>query len=1077
MQANSTLCNLMATRSSTQESRSEYNDVKTIHVTEKDGSGETLSQDDAFKAWTMRTADVARELGTNIDTGLTNQEAEGLEKKYGPNLLDEGGGVSLTKIIISQIANAMVLVLLVCMVISFAIKDWISGGVIAGVAGINVFVGILQEYSAAKTMESLRSMSSPTARVIRNGEDETVPSKDLVPGDLIVVKVGDTVPADCRLIQGMNFETEEALLTGESMPVVKEYDITIAADAPVGDRVNMAFSSSTVSKGRATAIVTGTGMNTEIGRIAASLNDKESKIRKVPRDEQGKARKRDYSRAFFGTIKDLVGNFLGLNIGTPLHRLMSRLAVYLFFVAVIIAIVAMAAQKMDVTREVAVYAIVVAIAMIPASMVVVLTITMAMGTKAMAQRHVVIRKLDSLEALGSVNDICSDKTGTLTQGKMVVRRAWIPSWDTLSVTEATDPLNPNIGLTATEEGHVVKEIDDANKPLSQYMLTAGMANIANINEVHGEWKANGDPTEIAIQVFVTRLHHDRAKFHDPEDHKRLKFSHLAEYPFDSSIKRMSAVYQDNKTDDITIFTKGATERILDLCDTWYGTEKGNDKPIPFTDVEHKLVFDKVDELASEGLRVLAFARRGNADPSVDYSKAERNEIEKNLTFLGLVGIYDPPRPESAPAVKLAHRAGVNVHMLTGDHPSTATAIAKEVGIIPKKLDDLTPEVVKAMVMTASQFDALSDEQIDALPVLPLVVARCSPQTKVRMIDALHRRGAFCAMTGDGVNDSPSLKKADVGIAMGMAGSDVAKEASDIVLSDDNFASILSAVEEGRRMTDNIQKFVLHLLAGNVSQVLFLLIGLAFKAEDGFSVFPVSPVEVLWIIMITSGFPAMGLGMEKAQLNVMKRPPASAKNSIFTVEVILDMLVYGFAVAIICVVTFSSLIYGYWGGRPALGRGCNETYTDSCYAVFRTRSVTFAQMTWCLLVLAWEMIDLRRSMFYLTPNSPKGPYKQFFADLWRNQALFWSIIGGFVTLFPLCYIPVINKIVFKHLACKWEWAVAVGGLIVFIGAAELWKWCKRIYFRRHASEYAVHNPETDLGNGAFSRYNSMATTAV
>jgi Ca2+-transporting ATPase len=518
-----------------------------------------------------------------------------------------------------------------------------------------------------------------------------------------------------------------------------------------------------------------------------------------------------------------------------------------------------------------------------------------------------------------------------------------------------------------------------------------------------------------------------------------------------------------------VYTKGAVERLLGICSHWYGDAAGHPEKQPLEKADCDRIFETVNSLASEGLRVLAFAQRN--DNSTNWTETTREVVEQNLTFLGLVGIYDPPREESAGAVKQAHLAGINVHMLTGDHPGTAKAIAQEVGILPKNLSKFAPDVVESMVVTATQFDAMSDEQIDAMPLLPLVIARCAPQTKVRMIDALHRRKAFTAMTGDGVNDSPSLKRADVGIAMGIAGSDVAKDVSDIVLSDDNFASIMNAVEEGRRMSDNIQKFALHLLAGNIAQAAFLVGGLGFKDVDGFSVFPLSPVEVLWIIMITSSFPAMGLGQEQAEPDIMRKRPRDPRKSIFTTEIIIDMLVYGVWLAIINVVTFVGLVYGKGDGE--LGQYCNEEFSDSCKWVFRARSTAFVEVTWALLFLAWEIVDMRRSMFCMTPGA-KSPVKQCFKDIWRNQLLFWSIVGGFVTVFPIIYIPVINYTVFKHSPITWEWGVAFVGLIVFMIGVELWKWAKRVYFR-HCGPTASDSHDSIIGQH-FERYNTIASSA-
>ncbi|ODQ81818.1 hypothetical protein BABINDRAFT_170455 [Babjeviella inositovora NRRL Y-12698] len=1031
--------------------------------------------------------ELERLFSTDRANGLTSSKAKDLLVKYGANNLGEGASISLVGIFIHQACNAMVMVLIISMVISLAMKDWISGGVIAFVVFVNIFVGCIQEYNAEKTMSSLKSLSSPTARVIRDGEDQTIPAEEVVPGDVCIVQVGDTIPADLRLFDCMNLETDEALLTGESLPIAKMHKEVYNEEIPVGDRLNMAYSSSTVSKGRGTGIVVCTGLQTEIGAIALSLQEKTSHVRSVEVDEHGN--KSGYSRAIFGTIKDVVGAFLGTSTGTPLLRKLSVLACGLFCIAVVFAIVVMAAQKFHVTSEVGIYAICVALSMIPSSLVVVLTITMAVGAKIMASRNVIVRKLDSLEALGAVNDICSDKTGTLTQGKMIARSVWIPTVGTYTVHESNEPFNPTVGsikfidaapaevMNSENDTITFTAVPTPNPPhFQQWLETATLANIATVftsldEDGQETWKAHGDPTEIAIQVFTTRMDFPRLKLTEGDDSQ---FTHLAEFPFDSSIKRMTAVYKG--LDETTVFTKGAVERVLECCDTWYGNSGSNETPQKLTDDDKAFIEENMNALSSEGLRVLAFSRRATtpAEASMNWAgKVDRADVEKNLTFLGLVGIYDPPRRETAGAVKQCHKAGINVHMLTGDHPGTAKAIAQEVGILPRNLHNYADDVVKIMVMAAPDFDKLSDAEVDALPVLPLVIARCAPQTKVRMIDALHRRKKFCAMTGDGVNDSPSLKKADIGIAMGITGSDVAKDASDIVLSDDNFASILNAIEEGRRMAANIQKFVLQLLAENVAQALYLMIGLVFMDEDGYSVFPLSPVEVLWIIVITSCFPAMGLGKEAAADNVLEVPPTS---SIFSWEVIIDMFAYGTWMAACCLCTFIIIVYGKGDGN--LGISCNSTSGEFCDTVFKARSGSFATMTWCALVLAWECIDMRLSLFKMHPES-ETPYTQFFKDVWKNQFLFWSVIGGFVSVFPVVYIPVINDKVFLHAPISWEWGLAMAFTVLFWAGAEFYKWMKRIFFRKRAYLDAVNNPEKDLERKSpfetyksFSRSNTM-----
>jgi Na+-exporting ATPase len=629
-------------------------------------------------------------------------------------------------------------------------------------------------------------------------------------------------------------------------------------------------------------------MRTEIGAIAMALRGTDSKRRPVKRGPEGETKKRWYIQAWTLTTTDAIGRFLGTNVGTPLQRKLSKLALLLFAIAVIFAIVVAGSNNWRGDSEVIIYAVATGLAMIPACLVVVLTITMAVGTKQMVQRHVIVRKLDSLEALGAVTNICSDKTGTLTQGRMVAKRAWIPSVGTYSVGASNDPLNPregdlslvpeqpiNLDEKSTGQPASPDDLLKDNDALKEYLDVAAMANLAHIHETANDgWQARGEPTDIAIQVFASRF--NWGLDHWTKGDKPI-WQQQAEYPFDSSVKKMSVIFskrdEGSEKSREMIFTKGAVERVLEACTTikW----KADGSPVPLDDEIKDEILENMEALAKEGLRVLAMAGREHTAGSKEGGEPlPREEIEKDLSFYGLIGLYDPPRPETAGAISQCYKAGISVHMVTGDHPGTARAIAAQVGIIPANMDTIAKDVADAMVMTASEFDKLTEDEIDNLPTLPLVIARCAPNTKVRMIDALHRRGKYVAMTGDGVNDSPSLKRADVGIAMGQNGSDVAKDASELVLSDDNFASIINGIEEGRRIFDNIQKFVLHLLAENVALALTLLIGLAFKDDSNQSVFPIAPVEIIWIIMITSGLPDMGLGMEAAAPEVMDRPPQS-----------------------------------------------------------------------------------------------------------------------------------------------------------------------------------------------------------
>ncbi|KAF9869397.1 potassium/sodium efflux P-type ATPase [Colletotrichum karsti] len=1023
---------------------------------------------------------VADELHVNTLDGLSAADAKSRLEEFGNNDLGEAEGVQPIKIIIAQIANAMTMVLILAMAVSFGIESYIEGGVITFVILLNVIVGFFQEYSAEKTMDSLRSLSSPTANIVRDGESIVVPSGEIVPGDVVEIKTGDTIPADVRLIEAVNFETDEALLTGESLPVRKNEDATFPEKTGPGDRLNVAYSSSSVTKGRAKGIVFATGVYTEIGAIASALRKKDSKVREVKRKPDGRAGPHRYLEAYTLTFTDAIGRFLGVNVGTPLQKKLSKLAMLLFGIAIVFAIIVLGANKFEATQEVIIYAVATGLSMIPASLVVVLTITMAAGTKRMVKRNVIVRNLKSLEALGAVTDICSDKTGTLTQGKMLARGAWLPGMGTYTVENSSTPVDPTEGDIRFDErsprhldfkkggdacGSVLEPqelLQNSKAGLAAFLHVASLANLATINKKDDQWHARGDPTEIAIQVFASRFDWNRLRLTTGDNPE---WSEIAELPFDSDVKRMSVIMKHNTTNEYYAYTKGAVERVIQTCTKYTPQDSGD--LVDMTPEFREEILRNMEALAGLGLRVLALASKPFDGTPNKGDEIDRASVECDLVFRGLIGLYDPPRPESAPAVRQCHEAGISVHMLTGDHPETAKAIAIEVGILPHRMERVARNVADAMVMTATQFDDLSDDEVDKLPVLPLVIARCAPSTKVRMIEALHRRKKFCAMTGDGVNDSPSLRRADVGIAMGQSGSDVAKDASDIVLTDDNFASIVAAIEEGRRIFDNIQKFVLHVLAENIAQAGTLLVGLVFKDTRGLSVFPLAPVEIVWIIMATSGMPDMGLGFERAVPDIMRRPPQSLKTGIFTMEFLVDMVVYGLWIAALCLSSFSLVVYGFGNGE--LGENCNGSYSDSCDVVFRARATTFACLTWFALFLAWEMVDMRRSFFRMQPGSKKY-FTQWMIDVWRNKFLFWAIMLGFVTLFPLLYIPVINTVVFKHKGISWEWAIVFIAAGLFFAGVEAWKWGKRVFFRRkNKKAHGVAWKDLDIEQRVFGDY--------
>lgn len=744
---------------------------------------------------TLPAQRVAESFNSHLENGLTSEDAAARLERDGPNSIKGAKGISLWEIFLAQVANALTVVLIAVAVLSFAIQDYIEAGVVMAVIVLNIVVGyvslsppprsplisavltqrrLVQDYRAEQTIQSLYALSTPKCKVIRNGTSDTVKAETLVVGDIVVLATGDVVPADLRLVQGMNLATDEALLTGESVAISKKPDAVFTdPDMPIGDRINLCYSGSSITRGRGTGLVISTGMQTEVGQIAELL-------RKSKKDLEGKTA----TQKFFIKAYQTARGIIGLE-GTPLQVTLSKFALLLFAFAILLVIIVFSASLWKVGDEVLLYGICVGVAVIPESLLAVLTVTMAVATKAMVKGNVIVRQMPSLEAVGGVTNICSDKTGTLTQGRMITRKVWLRGNLEGSVEGTADPYDPG-------SGNVTWSAPLAGSCLSSFLNCLTLCNNSTVTDGRKEpetdsssvttaagpaqWRALGEPTEIALKVFAMR-------FGQTAGTDEL----ITEHPFDSSCKLMSVVYGNRVEGTRKVYTKGAVEVMLNILNE--------------SEELKQQILTKADELAEQGLRVLCIATK-----SMDQTPGDcetRSKVEADLEFVGLAGLYDPPRQETAGAVLQCRQAGITVHMVTGDHIKTATSIAYEVGILDKNVP-----LRAYAVMAAADFGNLSDDQIDELPELPVVLARCSPLTKVRMIQALHRRKAFCIMTGDGVNDSPALKQADVGIAMGDRGSDVAKEASDMVLTDDNFASIVTGIKEGRRLADNIQKVCL-----------------------------------------------------------------------------------------------------------------------------------------------------------------------------------------------------------------------------------------------------------------------------
>ncbi|KAJ1856202.1 hypothetical protein GGH12_002681 [Coemansia sp. RSA 1822] len=969
---------------------------------------------------------IQSELDVNVSTGLAPSDAEQRLTVHGPNEMRGGGRPSAFKILIRQLANLMTLILIAAVAIAFAIKDWIEAGVVIGVIILNTAVGFVQEFKAEKTMDSLRKMTSPTSRVLRSGHQIVVPTVDLVPGDVIYLESGDVVGADCRLFEVLNLETDEALLTGEALPIAKTVDTFDDPELPLGDRINLSFASTTVTKGRAKAVIYATGMSSEVGKIAKKLM------------ETNKAKK------------------------TPLQKALDKMSWVLLGVAIVSMLIVFGANKFKIKNEVLLYAIGLAIATIPEGLIAVVTLTMSLGVHTLAKKRALVRKLVALESLGSITNICSDKTGTLTQSKMVLVRAWLPAEGFFRIAglgfepvgevtkkQRLEPLtdarinfaqdstsgekNSRVASDDGSEETVVVNASNMSASLRRIAQGAALCNMSEIrtdNET-GYWYGIGDPTEIALQVFASKLEMGKPTLTNDDNQWKL----VCEYPFDSSIKRMSVVAHNAVTGEKVLFLKGATERVVPCCT---GRQDGEQVSSMLPDHLQEYLDPQIQEMARDGLRVLSIAYRylTPAEESLDMSKTDREEVEVNMTFLGLVGIYDPPRPESMPSVMECYRAGIQVTMLTGDHPQTAAAIARQVGILQDEddIDSKTGEhqaiPLGPLVMTAREFDRLSDEEIDALPELPHVIARCSPDTKVKMIEAMHRRNGIVAMTGDGVNDSPSLKFADVGIAMGLTGSDVAKQASEIILTDDNFATIVRAIREGRRVFSNIQRFCCALISGNVAELVCLIIGLAFKDKLGETVFPLSPVAILVNNLLTGTPPAMALGVEKAWPTIMDEPPRSPSSGLFTWEVQGDIIFYGFGIGLLSISNFWLVMNGFGDGN--MGEECNHGYSDSCDLVFRARGTVFATLTLGILLHAYNCRRIRGPMWNW----------HMIKRVHENRFLFAGVVCGTVLCLLCMYVPGLNTAVLKMKGISWEWGIVLITLLIFLILSELYKFAKR-----------------------------------
>ncbi|HIK43165.1 cation-translocating P-type ATPase [Thermoleptolyngbya sp. M55_K2018_002] len=845
--------------------------------------------------WHLLPAEkVLEQLQSDRQLGLTSEQVAERQRQFGPNELEDTGGRSNWAILLDQFKNIMLIMLIAVAIISgvMDLMDMQAGRVksndipfkdtvaILAIVFLNGLLGYVQESRAEKALAALKNMASPRVRVVRDGRVQEVSAGELVPGDIMLLEAGVQVAADGRLLEEASLQVREAALTGEAQAVCKRVSADLSEDTPLGDRLNCVYQGTEVVQGRGVAIVTQTGMGTELGKIATLLQSVEAEP-------------------------------------TPLQQRMDQLSQALvtgsLSLVAVVVVLGLLVAGWGKLRELVEVSLSMAVAVVPEGLPAVITVTLALGTQRMVRRHALIRKLPAVETLGSVTTICSDKTGTLTQNKMVVQGIHQHSCS-LSVT----------GHAYTPEGEFLlngQPIDARHHPEAIALLTAGLlCNDAALQKENGDWCILGDPTEGALLVAATKAGLDRHQL-------SYAWTRLGEFPFTSERKRMSVMVKQagggTTTDamgaiaplllpssSLLLFCKGSPELVLERCQFVY--VKGTVEPLS-GDCRQQIL-QQNNHLASKGLRVLGFAGRPlEALPTEDSAE----ETEQGLIWLGLVDMLDAPRPEAREAVARCRSAGIRPVMITGDHQLTARAIAEDLGIAQPGDE----------VLTGPDLEHCTPEELEAHVERVSVYARVAPEHKLKIVQALQRRHHIVAMTGDGVNDAPALKRADIGIAMGITGTDVSKEASDMVLLDDNFATIVSAVEEGRVVYTNIRRFIKYILGSNIGEV----ITIAASPLFAFGGVPLTPLQILWMNLVTDGLPALALAVEPAEPNVMSRPPHDSKESIFARGLGTYMIRIGVVLSIIAI---AQMVVGYHLAQTTPGdpdRWKTMVFTTLCLA--------------------------------------------------------------------------------------------------------------------------------------------------
>ena len=864
--------------------------------------------------YTKDVNEVEKELETNIEKGLTENQVNEKREKYGLNQLEGKKKKSLLQKFIAQFKDFSIIILIIAAIVSGIVG--ISEGegitdtiVIMIVVILNAVIGVTQENKAEKSLEALQKLTDHASKVVRNGSIKVIPAKELVPGDIVELDTGDYIPADLRIIEAVNLKSQESSLTGESVPVEKQTLKLENQEVELGDRTNMLFSSSLVTYGRGKGIVVATGMNTEVGKIAGMINAVE--------DQE-----------------------------TPLQAKLNKLGKTLGIVAIVVCLIIFAIGLIQGKQPLTMFmtAVSLAVAAIPEGLVAVSTIVLAIGVQKMVKKHAIVKKLPSVETLGSATVICSDKTGTLTQNKMTVEKVYI-----------------NDSTIDTEKAKDISQDKEMQKFIYANML-------CNDTKIGNDGSLTGDPTETALIDMAIKLGIEAKKIKEIE--------RVSEIPFDSDRKLMTTVNKVNGK--YIVYTKGGVDELLARCKNYLLNNEIKD------DLENYKISIKRhnEEMAQNALRVLACGYK-----EIDHipSDEEMKNIENNLTFIGMVGMIDPPREEAKVAVEKCKTAGIKTVMITGDHKITATAIAKNLGILEDEKEALT----------GAELEKMSDEELEKNVRKYSVYARVSPEHKVRIVNAWQKNGEIVAMTGDGVNDSPALKKANIGCAMGIVGTDVAKEAADVILTDDNFATIVSAVEEGRRIYDNILKVIQFLLSSNIGEIIVLFLatlltpffGAWFGIENITDLQILLPIHILWINLITDSLPALALAFDPAQEGIMKRKPMKPQKGVFTKGNTWRIIYQGIMIGLL---TLAAFMIGLYTTKTPIQ---DLTLDESKIEVGQTMAFTTLALS--------ELVHV-----FNIRNNKKSIFK---TKVFNNTKLILAVIASLALMLVVLLIPALREI--------------------------------------------------------------------